>query len=242
MMPAGRPLFEVIIPADAAGRRLVSIEVIRSLSGITEAQTSDETLWLLIDSALATMARSCMLATWRASPPTLAQEAVRATWNEAYWSWFFSCYSPACRGAATLLLPWRAPITEIAITEGETELVEDTDFRLLGSGVVERIGAIWPTSGNIVVDYTAGFVAISDDASYQPDGETLPADIVALIADQVRMIRSRGSQDLNLRSEDIPGVWSGTYNLAGGDTIDRSGLINTLYDALSPYRAPPAFA
>lgn len=240
MMPAARPQFEVIVAATAAERRLVTVDIIRSLTGLTVDDASDAALALLIDAALATCARSCKLAKYRAYPLTLAQETVRATWTDSYWYWWRSCWP--YDQPAQLLLPWRAPITSVAITEGETELVEDTDFQLLGAGVIQRIGGYWPIGGNIVVDYVAGFVPLSDDVSYDYDGETLPADVVALIADQVRMAYGRGSADLNLRSEDIPGVWSGSYNIAGGDAIDTSGLINTLYDALAPYRAPPSFA
>lgn len=246
MYPVGRPLFEVITPASASERLLVSVATIRALTGLTESDASDATLTLLISSALAQCARSCNLATYRASPPTLAEEAVRATWqaNSWYlpsgWSSVSVPYYGYGSQPSTLLLPWRAPITAIEITEGETELVEDTDFRLLGAGVVERMNGCWPTAGTIVVDYVAGFVPLSDDPSYDYDGETLPADLVQLIADQVRMANSRSAIDLNLRSEDIPGVWSGSYNVPGGSAIDTSGLMLPLYDALSPYRAPPS--
>lgn len=236
MMPLGRPRFEVIVGATATERRLVTAAIVRALAGIPETVT-DATLNPMIDAALAQCARSCRMATYRASPPTLAQESVRATWIENSWYWPTPYFGYGSQ-PSTLLLPWRAPITEIEITEGETELVENTDFRLLGAGVVERINGCWPTTGNIVVDYTAGFVPLSDDPSYDYDGETLPADLVQMIADQVRMTNDGAGIDRNLRSEDIPGVWSGSYNVAGGDAIDTSGLMRPLYDALTPYRAP----
>jgi hypothetical protein len=243
MMPVGRPKFEVVVAATATERRLVSATTIRALTGIPstgEGAVSDVALTQMIDAALITMARSCKLAKHGASPPTLAQESVRATWTEACWrSWPYP--APYCgHEVSTLLLPWRAPITAIAIAEGETELVEDTDFRLLGAGVVERIGGSWPTSGTIVVDYTAGFVPTSDDPSYDYDGEPMPADLVSLLADQVRMASDRAAIDLNLRSEDITGIGSWTFNVAGGSAIDTGGLLLPLYDALSAYRAPPS--
>lgn len=241
MMPIGRPRFEVVVGATAAERRLVTAAIVRALADIPETVT-DATLNLMIDAALAQCARSCNMATYRASPPTLAQEAVRATWLADSWYWPTG-WVPYCGHGSqpsTILLPWRAPITDIEITEGGIELVENTDFRLLGAGVVERLNGCWPTSGNIVVDYTAGFVVLSDDPSYDYDGEPLPADLVQLIADQVRMTNDAAGIDRNLRSEDIPGVWSGSYNVAGGDAIDTSGLMRPLYDALTPYRAPPS--
>lgn len=239
-----RPQFEVVIAATASERRLIPVDTMRDLTGIPETgkgAATDTALGAMIDDALTRCARSCRLAAYRASPPTLAEETVRATWTADYWNallvrppeWWQ-------RGPYTLLLPWRAPITSITVTEGETELVEDTDFRLLGAGVVERINGAWPTAGSTVIDYVAGFVPLSTDPSYDYDGETLPADLVSLIADQVRMAHSRSGIDLNLRSEDIAGVWSGSYNVPGGDSIDTSGLHRPLYDALSDYRAPPS--
>ncbi len=235
-----RPRFEIVVgTANAAERRLVSVSTIRTLTGVPETgegAVDDTTLTLLLDAALAQCATSCRLARYGAMPLTLAREAVRATWLLEHWRGWRHAWP------SQLFLPWRAPITSIAVVEGEVELVENTDFRLLGSGVVERIGGCWQTSGSIVVDYIAGWVPTSDDPSYEYDtGESMPADIVSLLADQVRMSCDRRDIDLNLRSEDVPGVWSGSYNVAGGDAIDTSGLIRSLYDALSPYRAPPSF-
>jgi hypothetical protein len=245
MTPAGRPTFEVITPATAEDRRLVSVAMIRSLTGIPstgEGAIDDIGLGALLDGALATMAKSCRLKAYRALPLTLARESVRATWLANSWDWWPAPMPYGWRQPATLLLPWRAPIVEITIEEGETELVEDTDFRLLGAGVVERIGACWATGSAIVVDYVAGFAPLADDPAYQDplDGDPMPADLVALIADQVRMAADRLDIDQNLRSEDVPSVWSGTYNFAGGSAIDTGGLMVPLYDALAPYRAPPS--
>lgn len=245
MISLGRPTFEVVTPADAEGRRLVSVNAIRGMTGLPatgDGAITDEDLGRLVDAALAQCARSCKLAPYRASAPTLAQEAVRAIWLPANVASYVS--RPLMGWVTTpsqLLLPWRAPITSIEVNEGEVELVEGTDFCLLQGGIVERIGGCWGTGGAIVVDYTAGWVAAADYPDPQ-EGEAMPADLVLLIADQVRMTADRRDIDLNLRSEDIPGVWSGSYNVAGGSAIDTGGLLMPLYDALEPYRAPPSFA
>ncbi len=242
MTPVGRPRFEVIVgTADAAARRLVSAETIRALTGIADT-VPDATLNLLIDGALAQCAKSCKLARAGATPITLAEESVRATWSDDCWVWSRGFSAHYNHQPSRLFLPWRAPITAITVTEGDTELVENTDFRLLGAGVVERIGARWSTVGNIVVDYVAGWVLLSDDPSYDYDGEPMPADLVQLIADQVRMVSDRGAIDLNLRSEVLPNIGSWTFNTPGGDAIDTSGLLRPLYDALEPFRAPPVVA
>ncbi len=242
MMPIGRPHFEVIVgTASAAERRLVTADIIRALTGIPDT-VADATLNLLIDGVLAQCAKSCKLARAGAAPVTLAQESVRATWAMDCWAWPRGFSAHYNHQPSRLSLPWRTPITSITISEGETELVENTDFRLLGAGVIERIGSRWSTVGTIVADYVAGWVLLSDDPSYDYDGEPLPADLVQLIADQVRMVNDRGVIDLNLRSEDLPNIGSWTFNTPGGDAIDTSGLLRPLYDALEPFRAPPAVA
>lgn len=245
MTPRGRPKFEVVVPAEIADRRLVSVATIREITGIPSTgagAVTDEALGRLIDGALAQAARSCRLAAYRAIAPTLALETVRASWLPDCWDWWPRQVGWKRDEPSTLLLPWRAPIVSIEITEGETDLVEDNDFRLLGAGVVERINGCWATGGSIVADYIAGFVPLADDPVYQVDGEPMPADLVSLLADQVRMSKDRGAIDLNLRSEDIPGIWAGSFNVPGGDSIDTGGLLMPLYDALAPYRAPPSLA
>lgn len=250
MMPALRPRFEIVVgTSSAAERRLVTPATVRALTGLPETgdgSVDDATLILWIDAVLAQCATYCRLARAGAAPRTLAQEVVRATWPASYvangqWprGWFLDD-----RGTQ-LLLPWRVPVTAIEMTEGETELEENVDFRLLGAGVVERLSGgaacCWATGG-IVADYTAGWVLPSDDPSYEVDGETLPPDLVARIADQVKLAYDQRDVDRTLRSEDVVGVWSGSYNVPGGDAIATSGLTRPLEDALAPYRAPPTFA
>lgn len=240
-MRGDRPTFAVVTPADADARRFIDLDAIRSLSGIPSTgagSLDDEALGLKLDAVLASCATSCRLAKFRGLPLTLAQEVVRATWVDASvavgWGEALLRYGRNSQ----LLLPWRAPITALTVTEGGTELVEDTDFRNLGAGVLERItGGVccgW-SFGAIVVDYTAGWLLDDEE-------NAVPADLVSLIADQVRLAQSQSTVNPILRSEDIPGVWSGTFNMPGGDAIDTSGLSRPLYDALSDYRAPPSFA
>lgn len=248
MTPLGRPRFEVIVAtASAEERRLVSATTIRALTGIPETGDggmADASLNLLIDGELIRCARSCNLALFRALPPTLAQESVRATWRQDCWDYTGSSGRPRIGWGepSQLLLPWRAPITSIEIEEGGVDLVENTDFQLLGAGVVERIGGCWPTVGTIVANYVAGWIPLADDPTDQEDGETMPADLIALLGDQVRMAYDRRDIDLNLRSEDVPGIWSGSFNVAGGDAVDTGGLLRPLYDALRTYRAPATIA
>ena len=186
-------------------------------------------------------ARRCKLARAGSAPATFAREAVRASWPAGicgphYWR------TPHWQ-QVTLLLPWRLPITTISVTEGDVELVDGTDFRLLGAGVVERLkGGLWPISAALVVDYTAGWVPDSGDASYDEGEDPMPADLVAAIADQVKLAFFQRPLDPTLRSEDVPGIWSGIYNVAGGDTIGEDGMLYSLQCALDPYRNPSGLA
>lgn len=246
-MSVDRATFSVVVGTTVVDRRLIPLSMIRAFSGLTESDIGDEALNLRVDAVLSLCARSCRLARAGSSPATLAREQVRAVWPDLsmFDRQWHRVYLPYGRGSK-LILPWRAPITAITISEGETELVQDTDFRYLGGGVVERIGStgcLWPTTGAITVDYTAGFIKTPADPSYdEEEGDSLPPDVVDLIAQQVKMRVDAIDIDANLRSEDVPGIWSGSYNVAGGDAIDTSGLMRPLYDALSNYRAPPSFA
>jgi hypothetical protein len=241
-----RPRFELVSgTSTAAERRLISVETIRLLTGIPETgegAVTDAVLELRIDGVMAQIANSCRLAAARGAPLTLAQESVRATWTPPvpqYYQRWYNWFTDETR--TELILPWRAPITTIDVTVDDESLEENVGYELLGSGVIRWLdpGTSWPWA-NIVVDYTAGFVPLAADPAYQEDGETLPADVVNLIAQQVQY--SAAMHDPALRSEDIPGIWSGSFNVPGGDAISSCGLILPLYDALSQYRGPPVFA
>lgn len=233
MTRGDRPIFSIITGTESAeDRRIVSTDTVRALTGITVTDVDDDTLNLRIDSALAAAARYCKLARAGAAPATFASEEVRAVWSDvsAFDFRWHNTWLPY--GRTSLLLPWRVPITAIEVTESETILVEGVDYRVSGAGVVKRMSSGWPF-GNITVDYTAGW--IPDD-----DENPVPADLVDLIAQQVRLSVVQVGQDPTLRSEAVPGLWSGTYAVAGGDSISTSGLSRSLESALDSYRAPPS--
>lgn len=231
-----RPTFAVVTAADTDARRFVDLDAVRALSGIPSTGSGaldDDALGVRLDAVLAAMASTCRLARYRALPPTFAQEELRATWPASVAS------DLGTRGfgrGPQLLLPLRAPITAIEVTEVGVVLEEDVTFRHLGAGVLERIGAEWSLD-EIVVDYTAGWLA--DDDENPP-----PADLVQAIADQVRLAHAQSSVNPLLRNEDLPGLWSGSFNTIGGDAIDSSGLGRPLLDMLARLglKAPPAFA
>ncbi len=225
-----RPRFEIISgTADAEERRLVSVETFRTMTGVSDSDLPDESVEALIDAVLAQCASYCGLARAGSAPLTFAEEGVRATWLANHRHWYH-------QRIGYIVLPWRAPITSITVTEGSAQLEENVDYQLLGAGVVERIGgSCWAfSSPGIVVDYTAGWIAGDEE-------NPMPSDVVARVCDQVKLMFDQRSAPRNLRSEDVVGIWSGTYSVPGGDSISSSGLIMELEAALMPYRAPPSF-
>ncbi|NQW53701.1 MAG: hypothetical protein HQ465_20920 [Rhodospirillales bacterium] len=105
----------------------------------------------------------------------------------------------------------------------------NSDFRLVGGGMLERMAddsAIPWSSTKIMVTYTAGWLL--------PDG--VPAELEGQVIEQVKMRYLATDRDPALRSENTPDVWSGSYAVAGGDSIGESGLLRALEEALSPYR------
>lgn len=226
----GRPTFTVVVAATVEERRLIPVTVARALTGLSESDIGDDGLALMIDGALASAARYCKLATAGAQPPTFARETVRASWPAATAWW---------HGGNKLVLPWRVPITSVEMTEAGAALEQDVDFRYLGGGVIER-QSCWQPSDAIAVDYVAGWLPTSDSPTDYDgsDGEPLPADLVMLIAEQVRLQYAQRGMDPTLRSEDVPGVWSGTYSVVGGDSITAYGLSLPLQTALDAYRLP----
>lgn len=237
MSSPDRPRFEVVTAiTEAAARRLVSVAAARAALGLAE---SDETqLARLLDAVSAQAATHCNLARAGSSPPTFGREILRATWR-ARTAGYDGAFGLCGRGRE-LRLPWRLPIVDVGITEAGVELEQGVDFDLLdGACTVERMGGNW-SFGEIVANWTAGWdLGEPDDPSVDPvDGP--PEDLSARVIDQVKLLRDRlvNDQDQNLRSEDIPGLWAGSYNVDGGTAIATSGMLRSLEAALAPFRLP----
>ena len=113
--------------------------------------------------------------------------------------------------------------------ENGATLVINAGFRLLGSGMLERMAAdalvCWST-GKIVVSWTAGWSLPTD----------VPSELEGQIIEQVKMKYLATDRDPALRSENTPDVWSGSYGVAGGDSIGESGLLKSLEAALAPFK------
>ena len=214
------PLFEVVTPAaNAAGRRLTTAAKVQAALRLGDVDTT--LIERTIDAVSGECVRFCNLARPVAGPvPTFGLEVVRATW-----------LGTDLDRTSTLILPWRAPITAVgSVIENGASLVMNTDFRLLGSGMLERMAADAPvcwSTGKIVVSYTAGWSLPTD----------VPAELEGQVIEQAKMKFLATDRDPALRSENTPDVWSGSYAVAGGDSIGESGLLKSLEAALSPFKA-----
>ena len=214
-----KPLFEVVTPvSNAAARRLTTAEKVQAALRLGSVDST------LIESIIDAVSGECVRYCNFARPatggvPTFGQEVLRATW-----------LATDLNRGSTLILPWRSPITTIgSVVEGVTTLAQNSDYRLLGAGMLERIvddaPASWST-GKIVVTYTAGWALPID----------VPAELEGQVIEQVKMKYLATDRDPALRSENTPDVWSGSYAVAGGDSIGESGLLKSLEAALSPFK------
>ncbi len=214
------PLLEVITPAaSAAARRLTTAAKVQVALRLGTVDTA--LIESIIDSVSGECVRFANLArSASGTVPTFGQEVLRATW-----------LGTDMDRSSILILPWRAPVTAVgSVVEDGTSLALNTDFRLLGSGMLERMAADFPvcwSTGKIVVSFTAGWSLPTD----------VPAELEGQVIEQVKMKYLATDRDPALRSENTPDVWSGSYAVAGGDSIGESGLLKSLEAALSPFKA-----
>ena len=213
------PLFEGVTPvANAAARRLTTATKVQAALRIGAVDTT--LIESTIDAVSGECARFCNLARAVAgSVPTFGLEVVRATWLA----------TDMDRGSV-LILPWRTPIATVdSVVEDGTTLALNTDFRLVGGGMLERMTDDAPVSwspGKIVVSWTTGWSLPAE----------VPAELEGQVIEQVKMKYLATDRDPALRSENTPDIWSGSYAVAGGDSIGESGLLKSLEAALSPFK------
>ena len=214
-----RPLFEVVTPtATAATRRLTTAAKVRAMIGSLAGD--DSKLEAIIDRVSARATKHCKLAIDPVGTvPSFGAEALRAT--------FYPTQEP--RGC-DLMLPWRVPVTAItSIVEDGVTLAADTDYKLVGGGMVRRFSDGAPydwSTGKIVVVYAAGWSL--------PDG--VPPDLEEQVIEQVKTNYLGADRDNAIRSETINDVGAWQYAVAGGDSISSSGLLAALESALSQYK------
>jgi hypothetical protein len=216
------PIFEVTsAAADAAARRLTTAAKVQAvLFGGTATDTA--LLETMIDRVSARAARHCNLAKDAiGTPPTFGRETCRATWSADH-----------CGREIELFLPWRVPIASFTSVVEEGVTLSAAGYRLRGGAILERMDGDAPvpwSSGKIVVTYVTGWQLENEDQ--------VPPDLEAAVIDQVKVMYQTRMRDLTLRSEQVPDVYAATYSVAGGDSIDSSGLLVHVEVALADYRA-----
>ncbi|HQR87691.1 MAG TPA: hypothetical protein PLH31_00100 [Caulobacter sp.] len=212
-------LFEVVTPvSNAAARRLTTAEKVQAALRLGSVDST--LIESIIDAVSGECVRFCNLARpATGGVPTFGQEALRATW----------LVTALYRGSV-LILPWRTPVATVdSVVEDGTTLALNTDFRLVCGGMLERMTDDAPVSwspGKIVVSWTAGWSLPTE----------VPAELEGQVIEQVKMKYLATDRDPALRSENTPDVWSGSYAVAGGDSIGESGLLKSLEAALSPFK------
>ena len=218
------PLFEVVTAAaDPAARRLTTKENVKAV--LRETGNDDDTLIdQYIDRVSARAAAFCRLARAGTSVPTFGAETLRATWYAES-----GCYY---RDVDQLILPWRTPVSAISsVVEDGTTLTADTDYKLLGGGLLQRLDSVtfapklW-SGGKIVVVYVAGWSLPG----------SVPAEIEGAVIDQVKVGYLGTDRDPALRSDSTDGLGAETWAVPGGDSMGAYGLLAPLEEVLDVFR------
>lgn len=219
---ADRPIFEVVTPAvSAEARRLCTVAAVEAVMEDADIPNTAAEIEAHIDAVSAQMARLAGLAADAAGTvPTFASEVCRATW-----------YAAPCSRGVRLLLPWRVPVTAIvSVVEDGVTLSAGTDFVLEPAGMILRLASDCPScwsSAKIVINFTAGWTL--------PSGA--PPELSAACAQQVKYAIMAKDDDPALRSYTVNDIRSETFNVPGGDSITKSGLLVQVDAALAPYRS-----
>lgn len=220
------PLFEVTTPAadGPATRRLTTAAKVQAALKGGAADTA------LIEQYIDEVTGDCvtyakLMRAATGAEPTFAEEILQATWLQSH-----RRHYGQGENDSLLLLPWRAPVTAIGtVVEDDVELVQDTDFRLLGAAQLQRTRDDRPvrwSRGKIVVPYTAGWDL--------PDG--VPPGLEGRVIDQVKMKYLSTNRDPAIIVENVYDVARLDYGSIGAGNVGDSGLLKSLEAALGPYK------
>lgn len=207
---------EVLSAAMVAARRLCTVAAVQT---IMASPPTDAEIEAAIDAASAIMAQVAFLAEDGVNVPTFGQEECRATW-----------YGTTGVRTPELVMPWRTAMSVTSVTEAGVEL-DDDDYVLRPGGLLIRLGgdglADWST-GKIVVEFAAGWSL--------PSGA--PGDLAALCAQQVKYQLMSKPINPALRSVTVDELRTESYNVPGGDSVAKSGLLAQVEaDLIRAYRA-----
>lgn len=216
-------MLTVLTPAATA--RLATLEGVCLDLGLTEGSPSDKQIVRFIDQASSRVASICN----RVFGRQIYRERIHSLPREG----FVLSAGPVNRIISLSIMGGAAFAPE------EYLLANDT-LRLTYGGSGGGIGDgsaynLWcslrPT---LVVDYEAGWLLPGEEVGETFAGTTpLPSDIETAISQLVGVAISEAGRDMTIRSENVQGVGSTTYNVQGaGSALPHPGA----EAALQPYR------
>ncbi|QDM14588.1 head-tail connector protein [Tardiphaga sp. vice278] len=200
-----RHLVLTIVTPDG-NQNLVTLETVKAALGIA-GSADDASLTFLIGQASSMIATHC------------GRVFIKEVVNETF--------RPTSPGFKAALMLSRYPVFAIAsVTERGLTLAASGYAFDQASGVLERIygdrAGCW--SGACVVAYTGG---------YGPDGIPVPADLQGAAIALVDHLRRRAGSNPMVRSSEIAGIGSNTYE------VPSTAIPEFITCSIEPYRALP---
>jgi hypothetical protein len=199
---------EVITPA--ACLDLTILETAKAELGIPESDTSqDDFIAALIKQASGVVADYC-------NQVFGAEEVEEIFWADAPSAWVRS------------FMLAREPIISIDSVEVDGLTLDPSAYRMASDGHLHRIDTAgmtyWVLTSTVVVRYTAGYVLLDD----------LPYGVERAALSLIRGYHSSTGRDPMIRSEDIPGLRSVSYQV--GSLGDANSLPPEVVALLRPHR------
>jgi hypothetical protein len=199
---------EVITPA--ACLDLTVLDTAKAELGIPESDTSqDEFIATLIKQASGIVADYC-------NQVFGAEEVEEIFWADAPSTW-----------ARSFMLA-REPVISIDSVEVDGLTLDPSAYRMASDGHLHRLDTVgmtyWCLTSTVIVRYTAGYVLLDD----------LPYGVERAALSLIREYHSGAGRDPRVRSEDIPGLRSVTYQV--GRAGDAPTLPPEAVALLRPHR------
>lgn len=199
---------EVITPA--ACLDLTILETAKAELGIPESDTSqDDYISGLIKQASGIVADYC-------NQVFGAEEIEEIFWADAPSTWTRS------------FMLAREPIISIDSVEVDGLTLDSSQYRMASDGHLHRLDTVgmtyWVLTSTVVVRYTAGYVLLDD----------LPYGVERAALSLIREYHASAGRDPRVRSEDIPGLRSVSYQV--GSLGDAEALPPEVVALLRPHR------
>lgn len=199
---------EIVTPA--ACMDLTVLETVKSELGIAPADTSqDDRLSMLIKQSSGIIASYC-------NTVFGAEEVIETFWSD----------SPFSHERSFMLS--REPVSEIISVVVDGLTLDPSAYRMARDGHLHRLDSIgrslWCLNSTAVIHYIAGYVLLDD----------LPYGVERAALSLIKDYHFATAQDPKLRSEDIPGLRSVSYQI--GNSSSSEDLPPEVVALLTPYR------